>query len=106
MSEVYADWQRTRPRNPDLLADVHYLRDVLAEAGHDVIVVDQTSPEQRLAGLHTACVIVPGLIPIDFGWWRQRGLNMPRTLTAFRRAGWRSTDLDPADLNRVPHPFP
>jgi ribosomal protein S12 methylthiotransferase accessory factor len=106
MSTVYADWQRTRPRNPDLLADVDFLRDELAAAGHDVIVVDQTSPEQRLAGLHTACVIVPGLIPIDFGFWRQRGLNMPRTLSAFRRAGWRSTDLDPADLNRVPHPFP
>ena len=84
-----------------------YLRDQLAAAGHDVIVVDQTSPEQRLVGLRTACVIVPGLIPIDFGWQRQRApAHAPHSATAFRRAGWRGTDLDPADINRVPHPFP
>jgi ribosomal protein S12 methylthiotransferase accessory factor len=106
MSEVYAGWEQDRPRNLDLLDDVRYLRDQLVGAGFDVIVVDQTSPEQRLAGLRTACVVVPGLVPIDFGWWRQRGLTMPRTRTALRRAGLRATDLDPAELNRVPHPFP
>ncbi len=106
MSAVYGEWERIRPRHTDLLDDIEFLRASLATAGHDVIVVDQTSPEQRLVDLHTACVIVPGLVPIDFGWWRQRAPNMPRTYTAFRRAGWRDTDLDPADLNRVPHPFP
>jgi ribosomal protein S12 methylthiotransferase accessory factor len=106
MSTVYAEWQRERPRHADLRADVGWIRDRLVAAGFDVIVVDQTSAEQRRAGLHTACVVVPGLLPIDFGWWRQRAPHMSRTRTAFRRAGWRGTDLDPVDLNRAPHPFP
>lgn len=32
-------------------------------------------------------------------------LHMPRTRNAFRRAGWRTTDLDDSELHRVPHPF-
>jgi ribosomal protein S12 methylthiotransferase accessory factor len=106
MAEVFDGWERERPRSLDLLDDVRYCRNVLAEAGFDVIVVDQTSPEQALVGLHTARVIVPGLIPIDFGWDMQRVLGMPRLRTAFRHAGWRDTDLDDAELNYVPHPFP
>jgi ribosomal protein S12 methylthiotransferase accessory factor len=51
-------------------------------------------------------VVVPGLLPIDFGWRKQRALHMPRTRTAFRRAGWRTTDLEPGELHLVPHPFP
>ncbi|GAA1403916.1 TOMM precursor leader peptide-binding protein [Catellatospora coxensis] len=106
IGEIYAGWERDRPRNADLRDDVRYGVDLLAAAGHDVIVVDQTSPEQRQLGLRTACVIVPGLIPIDFGWQRQRVLHMPRLRTAFRRAGWRDTDLAISEINFVPHPFP
>lgn len=106
MTELYADWERTRPRTTDLLADVEYCRDLLIDAGFDVIVVEQTSPEQEALGLEAACVIVPGLLPIDFGWRLQRALVMPRTRTAFRRAGWRETDLDESELCQVPHPFP
>lgn len=51
-------------------------------------------------------MIVPGLLPIDFGWTKQRALHMPRLRTAFRRAGWRETDLAESELHRVPHPFP
>lgn len=106
MAELYQDWDRERPRTLDLLDDLRYCRDILVDAGHDVIVVDQTSPEQELVGLRSARVIVPGAIPIDFGWTKQRALRMPRMRTAYRRAGWRTTDLDDAELNRVPHPFP
>ncbi|ONK09846.1 TOMM precursor leader peptide-binding protein [Streptomyces sp. MP131-18] len=75
-------------------------------AGFEVIVVDQTTPEQRDLGLVTAGVIVPGLLPIDFGWARQRALGMPRLRTALREAGRAERDLDPADFNPAPHPFP
>ena len=71
-----------------------------------MIVVDQTTPEQLRSGLRTVCTLVPGLLPIDFGWNRQRALHMPRLRTAFRRAGWRSTDLAEGEIRRVPHPFP
>ncbi|AUG80483.1 cyclodehydratase [Kitasatospora sp. MMS16-BH015] len=105
-AELYADWERARPRSLDLLDDLRYCRDRLVAAGHDVIVVDQTTPEQRRAGLRTVCTVVPGLLPIDFGWTRQRALLLPRLRTAPRRAGLRATDLTEAELRRVPHPFP
>jgi ribosomal protein S12 methylthiotransferase accessory factor len=106
IDDVYRDWQRVRPRTHELLDDLRFGQDCLTEAGFDVIVVDQTPPEQQAVGLRTACVVVPGLLPIDFGWTKQRALRMPRMFTAFRRAGWRTTDLDPSDLHLVPHPFP
>ncbi|MCZ4602350.1 TOMM precursor leader peptide-binding protein [Streptomyces sp. Lzd4kr] len=79
---------------------------VVAGRGFDVVAVDQTAPEQRALGFHTMKVLVPGLIPIDFGWSRQRGPLMPRLRTALREAGLRRTDLSPSDLNPAPHPFP
>lgn len=105
-AEVFADWDLRRPRNLDLLDDIGLCRDELVRAGHDVIIVDQTSAEQLRLGLRTVCAIVPGLLPIDFGWSRQRALRMPRMFSALRRAGLRDRDLVPADLHRVPHPFP
>ncbi|MBB5937928.1 TOMM precursor leader peptide-binding protein [Streptomyces zagrosensis] len=106
LETIYADWQRARPRTLDLRDDLAWCRDQLAGAGFDVIVVDQTTPEQRAMGLHTVCTLAPGLLPIDFGWSRQRALLMPRLRTAFRRAGWRDTDLTEDEIKRVPHPFP
>ncbi|HST67804.1 MAG TPA: TOMM precursor leader peptide-binding protein, partial [Mycobacteriales bacterium] len=90
----------------DLRADLEWTVGVLAARGFDVVAVDQTSPEQAALGLATASVLVPGLLPIDFGWRRQRALRMPRLRTALREAGRRPCDLDPAELNLAPHPFP
>jgi ribosomal protein S12 methylthiotransferase accessory factor len=69
---------------------------MIAAAGFDVIAVDQTAPEQRRLGLHTASVIVPGLLPIDFGWSRQRAPRMPRLRQV----------TGAAEPNPAPHPFP
>nr|WP_316526011.1 TOMM precursor leader peptide-binding protein [Kitasatospora sp. K002] len=90
----------------DLREDLRRCVDAVAAAGFDVVVVDQTMPEQRASGLHTASVLVPGLLPIDFGWRRQRALTMPRLRTAPRAAGLREHDLLAEDLNPAPHPFP
>lgn len=106
LQEVYAGWNSERPTSTDLLDDLRHCLDILSHRGFDVIVVDQTSSEQRSLGVHTAAVIVPGLIPIDFGWAKQRAPHMPRMRTAFRDAGWRDTELDPSELHLVPHPFP
>lgn len=94
------------PASPDLRDDLERCVAAVAAAGFDVVVVDQTLPEQRRLGLHTFSVLVPGLLPIDFGWSRQRALGMPRLRTALREAGLRERDLEPADLNPAPHPFP
>ncbi len=105
--ELYGDWERHgRPRTGDLRDDVVAVVDELVTAGHDVIVVDQTSPEQERMGLRTVATVVPGLLPIDFGWNRQRALLMPRLRTALRRGGHRESDLTDAELLRAPHPFP
>lgn len=108
VEELYGDRSADRGvvRRPDLLDDVMYCRDALVDAGFDVIVVDQTSPEQERMGLRTVCTMVPGLLPIDFGWARQRALRTPRLRSAFRRARWRDTDLADEEIRRVPHPFP
>ncbi|MBQ1090484.1 TOMM precursor leader peptide-binding protein [Streptomyces sp. B93] len=107
MAQVYASWEGSgRPRTGDLADDVALCRDELVRAGLDVIVVDQTTPEQRRMGLRTVCALAPGLLPIDFGWSRQRALDMPRLRTAARRGGLRDTDLEEGEIRRVPHPFP
>ncbi|MFD5986228.1 TOMM precursor leader peptide-binding protein [Streptomyces cyaneofuscatus] len=106
LEEVFADWQPLRPRTGDLLDDLRCLRDQLTGAGYDVIAVDQTTPEQHRMGLHTVSTTVPGLLPLDFGWTRQRALHMPRLRTALRAAGRRADDLPEAEIKAVPHPFP
>ncbi|MER7763797.1 TOMM precursor leader peptide-binding protein [Streptomyces sp. NPDC097619] len=90
----------------DVRADLERCVAAVAEHGFDVVLVDQTLPEQRRLGLHTVSVLVPGLLPIDFGASRQRALGMPRLRTALRAAGLRAHDLDPAEFNPAPHPFP
>ncbi|MFD0560377.1 ribosomal protein S12 methylthiotransferase accessory factor [Stackebrandtia endophytica] len=106
VSEVYREWEATRPRNDDLTDDLRWVIDMLRQSGLDLYAVDQTTPEQKDVGLATYATIVPGLIPIDFGWYKQRAFHMERTCTAHRRAGLRDHDLVPSELNQVPHPFP
>jgi ribosomal protein S12 methylthiotransferase accessory factor len=94
--EAVADLYPARPPTRDLLHDLRAILDELHGKGFDVVVVDQTTPEQLAMGLRTVCTIVPGLLPIDFGWLRQRALTMPRLLD---RVG-------PDGPRPVPHPFP
>ncbi|WP_084724569.1 TOMM precursor leader peptide-binding protein [Streptacidiphilus melanogenes] len=100
------------PRTPvpapslDLVEDLRRCVEMVAAAGFDVVVVDQTAPEQHALGLHAVKVIVPGLVPIDFGWHRQRARHLPRVRTALRQAGLRDRDLRDDELNPAPHPFP
>ncbi|MGW4384866.1 TOMM precursor leader peptide-binding protein [Kitasatospora sp. NPDC004531] len=98
--------ERAIAPSDDLREDLWRCVEAVAGAGFDVVVVDQTMPEQRAFGLHTVSVLVPGLLPIDFGRHRQRALTMPRLRTAPRAAGLRPHDLRPDQLNPAPHPFP
>jgi ribosomal protein S12 methylthiotransferase accessory factor len=91
------------PGNTDLGDDLRLCVESVADAGFDVIVVDQSTPEQRGLGLHTASVLVPGLVPIDFGWRRQRALLMPRMRTALSAE---LRQITSTGLNPAPHPFP
>ncbi|MDG4832111.1 TOMM precursor leader peptide-binding protein [Solwaraspora sp. WMMD1047] len=98
MAELYRDWLAERPVTEDLTDDLRHLVDRVAGLGSDVLVVDQTCPEQRRSGVHTSAVVAPGLLPIDFGWARQRVLHHPRFTGWLRRTG--------AAAHPHPHPFP
>jgi ribosomal protein S12 methylthiotransferase accessory factor len=110
MDELYGDWLRQRPATLDLADDVRFLIDRLRAAGSDVVAVDQTCPEQEGTTIRTLCVLATGLVPIDFGWDRQRVLEHPR-LHAYldgELAGIHARDegFGPTGLNLRPHPFP
>jgi ribosomal protein S12 methylthiotransferase accessory factor len=106
MDDLYGEYLAGRKQHADLRDDVEELVTEITDAGFDVIVTDQTSPEEKAVGLSTVATIVPGLVPIDFGWTMQRVLSMPRLRTAFQRAGWRTDPLRDDEINMVPHPFP
>lgn len=106
VSDAYRAWNQTRPRNTDLVDDVALIERELSRLGHDPIVVQHTTPEQEALGLCSARTLAPGMIPIDFGWYRQRALEMPRMFTAAVRAGWSDRERTREDLHLVPHPFP
>ncbi|MGW5306474.1 TOMM precursor leader peptide-binding protein [Streptomyces griseoluteus] len=106
LDELFTGWEERRPRTGDLRDDLLLVRDLLGEAGCEVIAVDQTTPEQRRMGLRTVATLAPGLLPIDFGWLRQRALTLPRLRTAPYRAGMVTAPLREEELRRVPHPFP
>ncbi len=83
IATTYGD--RLPPLSTDLREDLRWCLDEVTSQGFDVVVVDQTLPEQRRLGLATVNVTVPGLVPIDFGWDRQRALHHPRVRTAPQR---------------------
>lgn len=106
---IHERFEIDRPRpipSLDLEQDLATVLDMVTGAGFDVLVVDQTMPEQRDLGLHTVSVTVPGLLPLDFGWSRQRARRHPRMLTARRQAGLEVRDLTFEELTPAPHPLP
>lgn len=106
VDSLYRDWWRVWQPTDDLADAVRLIVDLLAARDLDVVVVDQTTPEQRLLGIHTVAVVVPGLVPIDFGWQRQRALTMRRTLTAHAAGGRAPRAFRRDELVPYPHPFP
>ncbi|MFD7031963.1 TOMM precursor leader peptide-binding protein [Streptomyces sp. NPDC059917] len=100
---TFADW--TPPLHRDLRAQLTHYVDLVRTVARDVVVVEQTCPEQRAAEVATAAVIAPGLVPIDFGWDYQRVLHTERLRTAAWRAGRRSAPLGEDEVHRHPHPF-
>jgi ribosomal protein S12 methylthiotransferase accessory factor len=74
-------------------------------AGLDVIVVDQTGPEQRAGGVSAVKVLVPGTLPMTFGHRNRRVSGLPRLRTVPALLGHSRAPLRDADLNPHPHPF-
>ncbi|MBY8872561.1 TOMM precursor leader peptide-binding protein [Micromonospora sp. PLK6-60] len=106
IDDRYADWLAVRPTHDDLTADTEYLAGLIAGLGGDVLAVDQTCPEQEIAGVHTMALVAPALIPIDFGWQRQRVLHSQRLARHLARGRQGPDRLGATARNPHPHPFP
>jgi len=99
-SRLFDGWNRERPRSMDLRDDIEWLMAMLVRVGlRRVIVVDLTSPEGLRAGLHTVKVLIPGALPIDFGYGKLRVAGLPRFSVLAAKYG------KPGALSRTPHPF-
>jgi len=90
----------------DLRDDLLELVRRYRETGLDVIVVDQTGPEQEAADLASVKVIVPGTLPMTFGHRNRRVHGLPRLGTVPVLLGHRDTPLPEEQVNPCPHPFP
>ncbi|MEM8960176.1 MAG: YcaO-like family protein, partial [Acidobacteriota bacterium] len=81
------------------------LRDRLAAADLEIIVVDLTPPEIHDLGLTVVKVLVPGTYPMNFdSRWPHFGGK--RIATAPVTAGLRAHPLGIESFERFPHPFP
>jgi len=87
--------------------DLRLVVEAVGDAGFAPIAVDVSSSLSRRHDVSCVKVVVPGLLPLDFGWSQQRALHMPRLLD---RAGeWLSDHAvyaGPAHIHPHPHPFP
>ena len=82
-----------------VLGDIEFCLRALEALGHEVIVVDLTTPDIRDLGMRAVRVVVPGLVSLH-------GDSVPflgpaRVLEKAREAG-----IGPAELHPYPHPFP
>ncbi|MBD0324589.1 MAG: YcaO-like family protein, partial [Aldersonia sp.] len=91
---------------PDLAVDLDRVVARYLGTGLDVIVVDQTTPEQAAGDLRCVKVIVPGTLPITFGYRHQRTTGFERLTRVPWELGYAPRPLAAADLNPDPHPFP
>lgn len=90
----------------DLTQDVEHAIDRYLRTGLDVLVVDQTTSEQRAGGLACVKVVVPGAAPMTFGHGMRRVDGLPRLLDVPRLLGDPTPPSTVAGLNPFPHPFP
>jgi ribosomal protein S12 methylthiotransferase accessory factor len=106
MDDIYHGWLESRAACLDLLEDVQHCIELLALAGlHQVVVVDQTTPEQSRLGLRAVRVIVPGLMPLEFGHGSCRSASLSRLFSVPVKLGLRTERLPVGQMNWAPHPF-
>jgi ribosomal protein S12 methylthiotransferase accessory factor len=93
-------------RNADLRTDLLTVIQRYLDVDMDVIIVDQTAPEQRAGGLSCVKVLIPGALPMTFGHRNRRVDGLPRLLNVPHSLGHQPRPLHHDELNQDPHPFP
>lgn len=74
--------------------------------GYDVLVVNQTNRELEFGGLRSVKVLIPGMLPMTFGFSRRRVKGLDRVLQLPAKLDSTRRTLDLTELNLDPHPFP
>jgi ribosomal protein S12 methylthiotransferase accessory factor len=106
VEDAYTDWQSAKPKTFDLTDDIQHCIIAVTSAGmNQIVVVDQSTPEQLRIGLRTVRVLVPGMMPLDFGYGRSRAISLSRQYAVPVKLGLKNGPLGPDQMNWVPHPF-
>ena len=97
---------KMKAMHADLTDDLKGLLQAFRRLNLDVIVVDQTSPEILRNGLYCVKVLIPGMLPMTFGYHLTRVTGLERVLRVPAELGFAKQPLTPEQLNPHPHPFP
>lgn len=103
---TFAEEFGQKANRADLTDDLTDLLQAFRRINLDVIVVDQTTPELARNGLFCVKVLIPGMLPMTFGYHLTRLTGLERVLRVPAELGYRTTMLAPGQLNPHPHPFP
>ncbi|MBX5437334.1 MAG: TOMM precursor leader peptide-binding protein [Alicyclobacillaceae bacterium] len=95
-----------RAQHTDLARHLEDLLEVFRRLGLEVIVVDQTTPEVQRNGLSCVKVLIPGMLPMTFGYHLTRLEGLHRVFHVPHALGYAPRPLTVAELNPHPHPFP
>ncbi len=93
-------------KHMDLTDDLKDILQVFHRLNLDVIVVNQTSPELKRNGLYCVKVLIPGMLPMTFGYHLTRLEGLQRVLEVPYKLGYVAKPLTGSQLNPHPHPFP
>ncbi|TBL75707.1 TOMM precursor leader peptide-binding protein [Paenibacillus thalictri] len=103
---TFAEQFKPAPGHSDLTDDLKEMLKTFRRLQLDVIVVDQTTPELRRNGLSCVKVLIPGMLPMSFGYDLTRLTGLNRVLTVPAQLGYAERPLRKEQLNPHPHPFP
>jgi ribosomal protein S12 methylthiotransferase accessory factor len=103
--EAFPDFYRHR-ESTDLADDLQQVIERYCATGLDIVVVDQTTPEQMAGNFRCVKVIVPGALPMAFGYATRRLTGLPRLYRVPSQPGYSMNPLTDSQLNPHPHPFP
>lgn len=103
--EAFGDFYH-RPPCLDLRDDLSRLIDHYLGLGIDIIVVDQTTPEHAVQDFRCVKVIMPGMLPMTFGYEHRRISGFKRLSQLPYQLGYSTRPLTDAEINPHPHPFP
>ncbi|MFC0215782.1 TOMM precursor leader peptide-binding protein [Paenibacillus chartarius] len=103
---AFEDEFKPRTNHRDLTDDLKEVLQAFRRLGLDVIVVDQTTPELRRNRLHCVKVLIPGMLPMTFGYHLTRLTGLKRVLDVPAKLGYVKQPLREDQLNSHPHPFP